>query len=295
MPKVETNVSSEEFKQGAEHTLFVEGDENSLDPQVISKLLGGKIGVKPLGPSYHIRSAAEAMYKYHPKYYFLIDRDHYDDAFIEQRWSNFPDPDESNLLVWPRREIENYFIIPDYIKQSEYLTVSFDELENCIQNLCNERIFIDTANLVILEIRENFKQNWINLFDKKEEFRSNEDAIKKLTELNDFNKFKNKIGLETSLQHLKDTYDKYYNLLTGSDNKLEFNTGKWLELIKGKPILPLVIDKCFKVKGTGKKPLQGKDKMKAITNDLVNKPIENQPHDFQRLYDLISKQIDRLH
>ncbi|MBF0465043.1 MAG: hypothetical protein HQK88_06445 [Nitrospirae bacterium] len=291
MVTVEKNVSAEAFKQKGEHTLFVEGEENSIDPQVISKLLHDIVRVKPLGASPYIKSVADAMYKHHPKYYFLIDRDHYDDAFIEERWSNFPDPNFSNLLVWPRREIENYFIIPDYIKQSEYLSVSFDELENCIIKLCNERIFIDSANLVILDIRENFKQTEIKLFEKKDDFKTNDDAIEKLSGLNSFNKFKDKISEKTSENYLKNKYEEFYNLITGGDGKLEFNTGKWLELIKGKEVLPSVRTTCFN--GKAIKEIPQKERLKTVTKDLVTKPIKDQPHDFQRLYELISKQIDR--
>ncbi|MBF0566686.1 MAG: hypothetical protein HQK89_15785, partial [Nitrospirae bacterium] len=57
------------------HVLFVEGEsEESVDPEIITELFDEMIEVKPLGSSYSIKSVAQALYKYHPTYYFLIDR-----------------------------------------------------------------------------------------------------------------------------------------------------------------------------------------------------------------------------
>jgi hypothetical protein len=58
---------------------------------------------------------AHALYQYHHDYYFLIDRDHHNDEEIEQYWEKFPDESTDNPLIWRRREIENYFLIPEYL------------------------------------------------------------------------------------------------------------------------------------------------------------------------------------
>ena len=55
------------------------------------------------------------MYPHHPTYYFLIDRDHHDIDFINRSWYNFPDPNTHNLLIWRKREIENYFLEPNWL------------------------------------------------------------------------------------------------------------------------------------------------------------------------------------
>ncbi len=97
-----------DVRHRAGHVLFVEGSgRNALDPKVLKELRDLDIRVEPLGASFHVSSVAEALHEYHPTYYFLVDRDHHDDAFVEASWTNFPDPEKKNLLVWPRRELEN--------------------------------------------------------------------------------------------------------------------------------------------------------------------------------------------
>ena len=94
MIAVKKPLNSSEISQGAP-ILFVEGNNpDSFDRKTLEALFEGKIRVESLGPSSNIKSVAEAFYKYHPKYYFLIDRDHYDDKYVEKCWNNFPDPDE---------------------------------------------------------------------------------------------------------------------------------------------------------------------------------------------------------
>ena len=70
----------------ARHALFVEGSKpDGLDPVVLRELLGGlrALRIEVLGPSFHVRSAAEALHGSHPWYYFLIDRDHHDAGYAE--------------------------------------------------------------------------------------------------------------------------------------------------------------------------------------------------------------------
>lgn len=115
--RVEDSVRPEQVRQSARHTLFVEGArDDAFDPTVLKRLFG-MITVKALGPSHHIRAAAEAMYAHHPEHYFIIDRDFHDDTDVERTWSRFPDPEFSNLLMWRRRELENYFIEPAYLRR----------------------------------------------------------------------------------------------------------------------------------------------------------------------------------
>jgi len=120
MITVTANPRAEDVRQGAKHVLFVEGkDENALDPLVLREIVAPPVEVKALGPSYHISAVAEALHRHHPSYYFLVDRDHYDDDFVEKCWTRFPDPDTSNLLVWRRRELENYCTAPDCLDKGK--------------------------------------------------------------------------------------------------------------------------------------------------------------------------------
>lgn len=154
--RVNKGIRAEEVRLQGQHVLFVEGsDEESVDPKVLNELFSNRIRIEPLGPSFSVRSVAEALQPYHPTYYFLIDRDHYDDSFIDKCWSNFPNPATNNLLVWRRREIENYFLDPEYLLQSKFCKVSQVHLENSILQFANDRLFLDIANHVIIHIRED--------------------------------------------------------------------------------------------------------------------------------------------
>lgn len=80
--RVNTGIRSEEVRLQGQHVLFVEGsDGESVDPKVLNELFSNGIRIEPLGPSFSVRSVAEALQPYHPTYYFLIDRDHYDSSY----------------------------------------------------------------------------------------------------------------------------------------------------------------------------------------------------------------------
>ncbi|MDA3787023.1 MAG: hypothetical protein PF503_00775 [Desulfobacula sp.] len=140
MVSLKRGIRAEEVRLQGQHVLFVEGkDRSSVDPKVLGELFGtDTIKIEPLGPSYSIKSVAQALYSYHPTYYFLIDRDHHDDDFVAQCWNHFPDPDKYNLLVWKRREIENYFLDPNYLFQSKYREVSQEEIEKRFEQALEE-------------------------------------------------------------------------------------------------------------------------------------------------------------
>ena len=108
---VRAGVGADAVRFDARHVLFVEGGgAEAIDPTVLRALLGSLLRIEPLGASFSVTSAAEALHPFHPDYYFLIDRDHHDDDFVERSWANFPDAGSQNLLVWRKREIENYFL-----------------------------------------------------------------------------------------------------------------------------------------------------------------------------------------
>ncbi len=125
MINVTTGIRAEEVRLQGQHVLFVEGRyRDAVDPNVLNALFSFGLRIEPLGPSFWVRSVAEALHPHHPTHYFLIDRDHHKHDFVEDCWKNFPDRNTRNLLVWRRREIENYFLEPRYLSQSKYRTVS---------------------------------------------------------------------------------------------------------------------------------------------------------------------------
>ena len=106
MIQVRRGIRAEEVRAGGEHVLFVEGsDDSSLDQAALRALLSETFRIETMGLAYSIQNAAQALARHHPKYYFLIDRDHYDDEFVKWRWQHSPDPTTYNLLVWRHREL----------------------------------------------------------------------------------------------------------------------------------------------------------------------------------------------
>lgn len=292
MIQVQTGVRAEAVRQSAEHVLFVEGeDDNSFDRVVLRTLFQEKIEVRPLGSSFHIGSVAEALYKHHPNYYFLIDRDHYDDARVEMSWKNFPDPQTNNLLVWRRRELENYFLIPDYISKSQYWSVSLEKLQQTIKRKAQERLYLDAANQVIVSIRETLKEKWVDLFTDTNQFQTKERALELLQNRSEYESFKKKSSRLLNKKKLTEQFEINLYQLTNGKIPLQFGEGFWLERLCGKEIFHTVANQCFKVKDREGQTLRGKIKENEIVKDLLRLPQTDQPADFQELYDLITRRI----
>lgn len=290
--RVKTGIRSGEVRLQGEHVLFVEGsDEESVDPKVLNELFSNEIRIVPLGPSFSVRSVAEALQPYHPTYYFLIDRDHYDDSFIDKCWSNFPNPDTNNLLVWRRREIENYFLDPEYLLQSRFCKVSQVRLENSILQFANDRLFLDIANHVIIHIREELKENWIQKFTNPAEFSTKQDALQKLQDANEFNQYSKKVQKGVSLTELERRFSEFLERMTGGREQLSFGVGEWLDLIQGKKVFNQVVNSaCFRVTKADGEALSGREKMNEIVKDLLRK--DYQPEDFAKLKNLIIARIE---
>jgi hypothetical protein len=283
---------AEEVRQSASHTLFVEGKHaEAFDQEVLQELLRRMITVKSMGPSFHVRSVAEALHKHHPQYYFLIDRDHHDDTVVENSWRNFPDPSEWNLLIWKRRELENYFLDPRYSRESKWLNASEEELREVVRKTCQTQLFLDAANRVIVTVREDLKQNWIEKFKRVSDFRSREAAVTKLNSIAEFRNQKNKVARILSPRQIQGLFDQAMNDLSGAGTKLEYGRGRWLELMEGSRALPNVVGRCFKVHDREKHVVQGSDAIKEVAKSLVRLDLTNQPDDFQKLYQLIEKRV----
>ena len=293
MIRIDKGIHPEEIRQNGRHVLFVEGrDKDSLDPQIVGELFDGMIRIEPLGASFSVKSVAEALHPFHPTYYFLIDRDHHDDDFINQCWDNFPDERTHNLLIWKYREIENYFLEPDYLIYSDFLKVSKKVLAKKIKQLCQERLYLDAANHVIVSIREELKRNWIQKFTNPSDFETREQAVGNLRMANEFESFKNSVADRVDPDNVERRFDHILNKMTQGLEPLEFGTGKWLEMIQGKKVLPrLIHSECFKVVDLEGDLLQGQDKINQVVKNLLTKDISKQPHDFCELKRIVEKRL----
>lgn len=294
MITIKTGIRAEEVRQQGQHTLFVEGkDKNAIDPKVLSELLGQMIRIEALGPSYSVRSVAEALYVHHPTYYFLIDRDHHDDIYVEDCWKKFPDPDTHNLLVWRRREIENYFLEPEYLYQSSHRQVSQDELCKKVLEFANERLFLDTANHVVTSIREELKRNWIKKFTNLPDFSNREMALEKLRNANEFDQHRTKVNQKVSSDEVERRFHEYFEIMTGGRKQLTFGVGNWLHMIQGKKVLAQVINSgCFRVQSTAGTLVEAREKINEVVKYLLQKDSSIQPADFVLLKQLIDSRIN---
>lgn len=288
-----TSVRPEEVRFHSQHVLFVEGkDGNSVDPRVLSELFDNGLRIEPLGPSFSVKSVAEALYSHHPSYYFLVDRDHQDDTFIQNCWDNFPDPATHNLLVWKRREIENYFLEPEYLFNSKYCQVSKEQLGNKILEFTNARLFLDAANHVIIAVREELKRNWIQKFSNPLEFSTRDNALNKLKLANAFEQHVADVTGKVSEVEIENRYNQCLDLMLGGEEGIAFGTGRWLSMIQGKKVLSQVINSgCFRVVATDGNQLNGKDKLNAIIKDLMKKDEHVLPDDFKELRELIAHRL----
>lgn len=294
MISVKTGIRAEEVRLQSQHVLFVEGrDRDSVDPKVLDELFERSIRIEPLGPSYSVRSVAEALVSYHPTYYFLIDRDHHDNDFIDHCWGNFPDPTTHNLLVWRRREIENYFLESEYLFQSKFCRVSQDELERKVLQCASKRLFLDAANHVVTSIREELKRNWIQKFSNPAEFSSKETALQKLKSANEFDQHRTNVDQKVSADEVERRFHEYLGIMTGRQAQLAFGVGDWLHMVHGKKILAQVVNSsCFQVKATDGTPVTGPKKINEVVKDLLKKDPSIQPADFIALKQLIDTRVN---
>lgn len=296
MLSIKKGIRSEEIRHKRQHVLFVEGSgEDAIDPTILGELFDHAITVEPLGPAFYIKSVAQALHRYHPTYYFLIDRDHHDEKFVDQCWSNFPDPKKCNLLVWRRREIENYFLDPEYLVRSKYCCVSKDDLERKILKNAQDRLFLDAANYVVVSIREELKENWIHKFSDPKLFSSREEALKLLKATKNFEQHGKKVNQKVSINEIEKRFDKYLECMTGGQDSLNFGAGKWLHLIQGKKILAQVIySECFQVITNNGTPLSGSKKLNQVVKELIKQDESVQPDDFRTLKEVIIRKIHEM-
>jgi hypothetical protein len=273
------------------HQLFVEGKDDSLDSVVINVLFGNRFKIESLGPCYSVRSAATALARHNPNYYFLIDRDHQKIEDVENSWREFQTR-AKNILIWRRREIENYFIEPDFLKHSESCRVSERVLQEKILEFANNRLFIDVANDVIVSICEEFKRSWIDTFSDVEKFSSRETSLNMLKELQEFDRYSNKVRQLCSHEELETRFCEYFYLMTGGQERLSFGVGDWINMVSGKKILHQVIhSNCFKTENKIGEPLQGQDKVNEIAKELLIHNNYALPSDFVKLKRLIFERM----
>ncbi len=287
----------EDVLQGSGHTLFVEGKNNqAFDPVVMEELLknnGLQMTVKAIGHCDNVRSTAQALISYQPSYYFLIDRDDNDDLTVEKSWNSFQDLSQHNLLIWKKRELENYFIEPTYLSNSSFLkeNISVDDLRDRILAGCNQRIFIDAANFTILDLNKKITKKLRCNFSDFSKFKCKEDGEQVLEQMTEMELKKNEIDEILTVDFVKQIYFETIQKLSGGTLPLQYGCGNWLEQLSGKEIMNSIMNQCFQVKDRNDKYLQGADKTKQVVRELLHLPLHQQPADFKNLVTLLHRRI----
>lgn len=288
---VRKNPRPDEVRQSASHVLFVEGQRDSIDHEAMRTFLGDLVRVEPLGSSFYLENAARALQEFHPTYYFLIDRDHHDDARVAASWARFPDPATHNLLIWPQRELENYFIIPEYLLRSKHLVKTEDELRSCIRDECQKRLYLDVANQVITECRGLLARNWITHFDKPAAYPTREATLAALRERPEFSSQREAFTTCSHPDTLAERFLSHLEEWTGGRDPLEFGHGSWLARISGKEVMAPVISRCFRVANAAGEILQGRPRELQLARELLQRPLADQPSDLQQLRTLIETRV----
>jgi hypothetical protein len=296
--RVQSGVNATQVNQNAQHKLFVEGSDQEIDPIVIKELLDNNdltaVGVRTMGGCDNVRSAAQALINEYPSYYFLIDRDDQDQETVDRSWQSFPNPDEYNMLIWHKRELENYFIDPDYIKKSPRLKPEIN-IEQRILDECNLRIFLNAANLTLYSIsRELRKPLPIQHFRNRDEFQNQNAGRLKLeglaTAMDD-----RKTSVSTILEQnaVNQRYLDFIQELTAGIIPLQYGSGSWLERMSGKEIFRSIANQCFDVRDLQGNLVTGKEKNKIIAKELTRLPLQDQPLDFQELIRLLRNKVGK--
>lgn len=295
--KLQRGVDATEILQKSKHKLFVEGKDNQeIDFFVIQELLNNNeltaIEVQTMGGCDNVRSAAQALIHEHSSYYFLIDRDDQDQTTVNESWLKFPDPNSYNMLIWHKRELENYFIAPEYIGKSSFLKPNAN-VDQRILKECNLRLFLDAANLTLYALsRELRKPLIIKHFAEPAQFKNVNDGLVQLEQLSGLVDKKTEVVDILKNDTVKEIYEGFVKELSGGVLPLEYDSGTWLARMSGKEVFRVIANECFQVRDAANNLLTGKEQNKQIVRQLAKLPLAQQPTDFQELVALLKKRVN---
>jgi hypothetical protein len=295
MLKIETGASPQAVLQSAQHVLFVEGGSEGLDVTVLEQLLAPKLRVEPLGPSYSVRSVATALHRHHPKYWFIIDRDEWDDQTVEATWASFPDPGQDNLLMWRRKELESYFLEPGWVCQSTYAKPKASEavIEGWLQGEARRILWLEAANRVLISKRNHVKRCKGRLLTPGDvEGRGKEEVLALILASDLLFGLRKAVqsGLADSL--VREAFAVECGVLTGERPDLAWGHGRWRDLMSAKALFSAMINQWFSVPDLargGKARLSGHDAERAVAIDLLKNHSDMMPDDFEELRSILER------
>ncbi|KKZ13754.1 MAG: hypothetical protein TQ37_03480 [Candidatus Synechococcus spongiarum 15L] len=176
--------------------------------------------------------------------------------------------------------------------KSAYCLVSKTKLETALVRLAQERVFLDVANLVISSIRADQKTNWVQNFTNPADFVSREAAVEQLISQEAFVRRREQASEMLSQGELTERFDKRLALMTGGQETLTYGTGRWIEMISGKKVLPQLLNSGgFKVKDANGQRLTSEEMEKEIVKELAVKNVDSRPRDLGTLQQLIQNRV----
>lgn len=297
MPTPISEASIGLIRQGAQHTLFVEGIEAGLDVTVLSELLTPKLRVVALGPSYSIRSVATALHAHHPEYWFLIDRDDWDDDTVERSWQTFPDPSKDNLLIWRRKELESYFLEPEWVTTSAYLKpkTTRTELERWLASEASKNLYLNADNRVLVSTRNCVKGASASLLSADDVHGlSREQIAEKLVASPLVANLLGAVEVRTSAAALRAAFEAEIATLSGDTIPLVWGVGRWRELLPAKALFRAMVNRWFVVPdmSQGRRArLTGRDAERAVAIELLRHHQDSMPTDLAELRTILSNAL----
>jgi hypothetical protein len=283
--------------------MFVEGrDEFSFDPHVLDFLLQPfGVEVMPVGGAENVMAAVHALsWEGAPRrvvegsdYYSVIDRDHRLDEDVEKGWAGGPFAGERRDLVWRRCQFEDYFLEPEFVAQSRYFRDTDrqpGDIWDALLRAANGRVFLDAANLVLMEVRDALQKVDIPKFSLGDgDFETLEGAEDALT-ARDFPRVRSQAEEQTSADWLATRFRENVQMLFRADecDELRPNRGRWLERMEGSALIGAALSpRFFLVRGSDGKPLQGPPLWRRVARNLMLRfdDLDVKPQDLVELRD----------
>lgn len=267
--------------------LFVEGTLDRAFCQALLAKRGPSIPVAELGPSGTIRAAARALRDAHPEYAFVIDRDENDDAVVERSWRLFPDPQQSNILIWRKRELENYLVEPSYLaKITDWKARA--SVEQRLLKAASLRVWLDAANLVIAEARGAMGENWIRLLKHSQELSSRDGVRSELLAMKAWCIPSARSRRLLDRGRLEQRFEQIADEMLGGAAQPVLDVGGWQDLMCGKELFKQVVNQCFDVRGSrdGAR-LTGDEAEIEVAKALARLDLAEQPDDIRELVEML--------
>lgn len=275
--------------------LYVEGREDSLDPIILKRLFESaakSIVIRPIGSCNSVESVSTAFQSYnddHETAFFLVDRDYHHQGEV-LNWERFKNGD-TNLIVWRKKELENYFLDPEFLQKSQFISQP-KQLRQKMLVYCQQRLFLEIANYVIVNIRETLKKNWIQRQSNLELFNDYQSALNTLLNMKEFQDLETRTCSSKIKEEIRCLFRQYYLEISEGRAELEYDRGRWLDMMDGKLILNFLLNSSGlfpqTLRETGE---SGREKMNTIASSLLKASAEEElPLDFIELRDMV---IDR--